>query len=169
MNMKENEKKAFDFAAETTKQLITLSTVIIALTITFSKDIIGGADNEARVCIFWAWGLFIASVFFGILTLMALTGTLQQRKKNKTEEESENNLKEKEISIYRFNIRLPSILQIFLFLAALILTAIFGCKSITASDSKANKNKNEECITIIKETKYWIDNSTRNDTIKFID
>ncbi|KQT20825.1 hypothetical protein ASG31_16700 [Chryseobacterium sp. Leaf404] len=37
----EQEKKAFDFAADTVKQLITLATGIIALTITFSKDILG--------------------------------------------------------------------------------------------------------------------------------
>ena len=61
--MKENEKKAFDFAADVTKQLITLSTAIITITITFSKDIINLADSAAKNYLLWAWILFIATVF----------------------------------------------------------------------------------------------------------
>jgi hypothetical protein len=38
MNPEERLKKAFDFSADLTKQLITLATAIITLTITFSKD-----------------------------------------------------------------------------------------------------------------------------------
>jgi len=47
--MKENQKKAFDFASDTTKQLITLSTAIVTLTVTFSKDIIGVGDNSPKI------------------------------------------------------------------------------------------------------------------------
>ena len=36
-------EKAFAFAQETTKQLITLSTAVITLTITFLKDVVKAA------------------------------------------------------------------------------------------------------------------------------
>lgn len=44
----ERTKKAFDFYADSTKQLITLSTAIIALMITFAKDILKPADGYAK-------------------------------------------------------------------------------------------------------------------------
>jgi hypothetical protein len=37
--MDEQNKKAFDFAADLTKQLVTLSTSIVTLTLLFSKDL----------------------------------------------------------------------------------------------------------------------------------
>lgn len=142
--MKTNEQKAFDFAADTTKQLITLSTAIIALTITFSKDIIGASNITNSSSIFWAWGFFIASVIFGIWTLMALTGTLQpmdKKIKNKEKTKTESEKTEEELTnINGFNIKFPAILQILTFIAALIFTANFGMNSICASNDKTNSN-----------------------------
>jgi hypothetical protein len=174
--MKPNDQKAFDFASETTKQLITLSTAIITLTITFSKDIVGGVSDSSKTYIVWSWGLFIASVFFGIWTLMALAGSLQPMKKKdeqKTDEniqitqgdESKKGVDIDEFSINGFNIRLPSVLQILTFVAALILTVVFGYKSITTASSQTSDKEKGECIEVIKESKYSIPNPTRTDTI----
>ena len=56
-----NPRKRFDFAADITKQLITLAAAIITLTVTFSKDI----PEAARPWAFWAWCVFTASILFG--------------------------------------------------------------------------------------------------------
>src|ERR1039458_2916871 len=74
--MDEKDKKAFDFAADLTKQPITLATGTIALTITFSKDFLQKTPARARLWALGAWGVLLASVVFGIWTMMALTGSL---------------------------------------------------------------------------------------------
>lgn len=77
--MDEKDKKAFDFAADLTKQPITLATGTIALTITFSKDFLQKTPASARLWALWAWGVLLASVVFGIWTMMALTGSFGAR------------------------------------------------------------------------------------------
>lgn len=74
--MTDEMKKAFDFAADLTKQLITLATGIIGLTITFTKDFLKGAPVSAHPFAFWAWYMFLASIAMGILTLSTMTGNL---------------------------------------------------------------------------------------------
>jgi hypothetical protein len=164
--MKANEQKAFDFAADTTKQLITLATGIIALTITFSKDIIGASELSNSSLIFWSWGLFIFSIFFGIWTLLALTGNLQPMKKKKIVDEKQvENQKEEECNINTRNVKIPSALQILSFLLALIFTVFFGVNSI-----KNNFNKkidcNSDCIEIIKKTEYQFVKPNKTEKIK---
>jgi hypothetical protein len=73
----EKTKLAFEFARDTTKQLITLSSGIIAVTIIFAKDFVGKVDSSTQTWVLCAWGAFLVSVFFGLWTLMALTGSLQ--------------------------------------------------------------------------------------------
>lgn len=170
--MKENQKKSFDFAADITKQLITLSTAIITLTVTFSKDIVGVGDTLPKILLVWTWGIFILSIFFGILTLMALTGTLQPLSKEKKEikDENSNDASEKaqeivvddfsDITINKGNTRRFSTIQILLFVGALIMTAIYGYKSLPA-ENKSDLHKNT--YPIIRESRL------SNDTTKYID
>lgn len=160
--MKTNVQKAFDFAADTTKQLITLATGIIALTITFSKDIIGASELSNSALIFWSWGLFIFSIFCGIWTLMALTGNLQPMRKKKddkeqteNEETKENHDEESVININTNNVKIPSVLQILSFISALICTVLFGANSITNNSNKKT-DCNGDCIEIIKKTEYQL-------------
>jgi hypothetical protein len=115
--MDESDKKAFDFAAELTKQLITLATGMIALTITFSKDFLQRSAPAARPWALWAWGMLLASVVFGIWTMMALTGSLGRGSSGVP-------------SVYGANVKLPSALQIVTFLIGLLLTVVFAGKSI---------------------------------------
>jgi len=175
--MKTNEQKAFDFAADTTKQLITLSTAIIALTITFSKDIVGAANISNSSSIFWAWGLFITSVILGIWTLMALTGTLQPMKKKKktdqdTEEQAEQYAeaenKEEPININGFNVKFPAGLQILTFVTALIFTVNFGISSINSQKIKLETKDcfDKDCIEIIKHSEYELVKPISIDTLK---
>ncbi|WP_319549497.1 hypothetical protein [Desulfogranum marinum] len=116
--MNDLRKTAFEFARDTTKQLITLATGIIALEITFSKDFVTTPDQTVYVYALLSWLAFLASVFFGVWTLMALTGTLEAEKESVP------------VSIRGKNIKLPSILQIISFVVGLTLTVIVGVKSI---------------------------------------
>ena len=117
--MDDRIKKAFDFAQDSTKQFITLASGIIALTITFSKDFVGSVSESARVLALWSWGCFLVSVFFGLFTLLALTGTLEPLDKDV------------KASIRGKNITIPSALQIVTFFAGLVLTVLFGIKAVS--------------------------------------
>ncbi|HEX7286538.1 MAG TPA: hypothetical protein VF532_10165 [Candidatus Angelobacter sp.] len=118
--MEERIKKAFDFAADLTKQLITLATGMIALTISFQKEILGGhLDGGAKSMMKAAWALYIFSLFCGIWMLMALTGSLEPKSTQ------ENYVP----SIRGANAVLPSVLQILAFLTALVLTALAAAAS----------------------------------------
>src|SRR5215468_10416340 len=68
------DRKAFDFAADATKQILTLSTGILALTITFAKDILGAPGHWSRL-LGWSWILYLISILCGVWTLLALTGS----------------------------------------------------------------------------------------------
>ncbi len=110
-------RTVFEFARETTKQLITLSTGIIAIEITFLRDAVSALDNEVNLYVQLSWLSFLLCVMFGVWTLMALTGSLAS-------------MDEKELTtIYGSNVRLPSMLQILAFICGLVLTVIFGFKA----------------------------------------
>jgi CBS domain containing-hemolysin-like protein len=65
--------KSSGFPQVTTKQIITLSLAIVALTIIFFKDFAPGASALARVLIIFAWIMFFVSIVFGVLCLLELT------------------------------------------------------------------------------------------------
>lgn len=168
--METNEQKAFDFAADTTKQLITLATGIIALTITFSKDIIGASELSNSNLIFWSWGLFIFSIFCGIWTLMALTGNLQPMKKEKKVQDLQNDEEtlpkstESDCNINTKNVKIPSGLQILSFILGLIFTVLFGVNSMKNSNKIGNCTG--DCIEVIKKTEYRILEPNRTEKVK---
>lgn len=77
-DLDERTKKAFDFYADSTKQLITLSTAIIALMITFAKEILKPADSYyAKFPLMAALIVYVFSIWFGLETLLNLTGQLE--------------------------------------------------------------------------------------------
>ena len=107
--------KAFDFAQDVTKQVLTLATGIIALTITFFKDFANNASYAAEFVMGCSWIAYLISVILGIWTLMALTGTLQPLRPANAQ-----------LSIQGKNVRLPAFLQLVSFLIALILSVCAG-------------------------------------------
>ncbi len=122
--MDDQRKLAFDFARDTTKQLITLGTAIIALSVTFSKDVLGVPDSWQKDLLVGSWLMFLLSVFFGVWTLLALTGSLEPQAEDEAKAQGARP------SIYGFNVKLPSLLQIGAFLIALALTVWFGVDSL---------------------------------------
>jgi hypothetical protein len=114
--MDERTKTAFGNASDTSKQLITLATGVLALEITFAKDIIGALDSFARHLIGLSWVLLLLSVIAGVWTLLALTGSLAKESALTPD------------SIFGRNVRIPAMLQVLLFLGGLILTVWFGIR-----------------------------------------
>jgi hypothetical protein len=113
MSMDRTEK-SFEFASDASKQMITLSTGIIALSVTLLKDVLN--DPAARTwTLEWAWLAFGVSVFFGVWFLLALTGSLGSR-----------GIKDEQLSIYGSNATLPMFGQLITFLVGLGLTIAFG-------------------------------------------
>ena len=117
--MDEAVQKAFDFAQDVTKQVLTLATGIIAVTITFFKDFALHAPGAAKALMAWSWVLYLASVIFGLWTLLALTGTLQPLRAGR-----------KTPSINGANVRIPALIQLAFFLAGLIMSVIAGIKAL---------------------------------------
>ena len=118
--MEERQKKAFDFAADLTKQLITLATAVLTFTITFAKGI-PHIEYGEKVVLMTSWICYILSVGAGIFTLMSLTGNLDPIPRK--------NMKINPIlTITSSNVISKSKLQIFLFLAGLLCSCINGCQ-----------------------------------------
>jgi len=121
MAMNPKIEKSFDFAADLVKQLITLSTAVIAITITFAKDIIGVASSGNNFLLVSAWVSFFLTILFGVWALMALTGTLEPLS-NKSEINPP--------SIRGLNCTLPITFQILSFLIAIGLTITYAVHAI---------------------------------------
>lgn len=110
---------SFSFAQETTKQIITLSTAVIAFTVTFSKDFIKNASYDSRAYVTASWILFLQAIFFGLMTHCALTGELGSARERGPRR------------VYRLHIRLMSFTQILLFTAGLALQVMFAYSELT--------------------------------------
>jgi hypothetical protein len=119
--MDEQRKKAFDFAQETSKQLIPLATAIIGLTVTFGKDFASGVEGCARFLAIGSWVLFLLSILFGLMTLMAMTGSLEPKLDPKRAAEPPA-----VPSIRGSNVIVPAGIQVFLFFLALVAAVWFG-------------------------------------------
>ena len=71
-------KQAYDFALEVAKQLITLSTAIITLTVALSKDVFKSQPRpSARVALVLSWAAYLASIWYGVQHIQGLTGSLE--------------------------------------------------------------------------------------------
>jgi hypothetical protein len=107
-DFEEYQKKAFDFAADLTKQLITLSTSIVTVSLLFG----GHFPKQSRLAPS-AWVFYLVSSILGLWTLMALTGILAPVK-----------VPPKSFDL-GFNVRLPSALQVIAFMIAIAITIRF--------------------------------------------
>jgi hypothetical protein len=106
--------KAFDYAQDVTKQLITLATGITALTVTFIHELVASASASAIHFVEAAWLCYVVSIAFGVITLLQLAGNLEKQAKP---------------SIYRSGITLASLGQITLFVAGTACVIVFGIKA----------------------------------------
>jgi hypothetical protein len=76
MTFDEHNKTAFSFASDQTKQLITLSTGILTLTITLAEKVLGTTTHGERTLLIISWITYSLSILCGVVTLAGLTGSL---------------------------------------------------------------------------------------------
>lgn len=107
--MNEKKIKSFDFAADTTKLIISLATGVITVILTFSDKILN--NIEFKWILISSIISLLVSILFGLLVMMALTGSLAAKSDYKP-------------SISTSNIRVPSLIQILSFLISMILFTI---------------------------------------------
>ena len=117
-------------AADMTKQIITLSTGVIALTVTFLEKITQVTASGSRSVpgtLFAAWVLFGMAILLAIVTLGAVTGTLDalDRKLNGLETSPTQN-KAIEALCTGSNITWPAIAMCFFFFCGMALTITTG-------------------------------------------
>lgn len=117
----------FASANDLAKQLITLATGILALSITFIKDILKNNGQVITRPLKYAWFLFLFSVAFGIMEMMAITGSISEFGSNPTPH-----------TIFDTNVRLPSFLQILTFLSGTIFLIVYGAKMLGVKANAAN-------------------------------
>lgn len=116
--MDEQTKAAFSYATEVVKHLLTLATGVVALTITFTKDL-NAKPTSAQVWLMESsWALLLLSIIFGLATMMALTGTIA-----KTTPLSAS-------SIYGSNVRIPMGLQLLTFVLGMALAIGYGWSAV---------------------------------------
>ena len=82
-------QNAISLAADLDKQILTLATGILALTITFYKDLDSSSGvKKYRRFLYCGWSAFFLSVFFGLLTM----GKLVSLSLNPTDPSIKDNL-----------------------------------------------------------------------------
>lgn len=113
--MEDREKKAIELAGDTTKQILTLSTGIVFLTIAFKKDFVPENLNGSFVVrlLIFSWFLYLCSILCGVLTLLFITGEVGRQ---------DGALP----SIYDPKIRYSHLAQLLMFFVATFLIIIFG-------------------------------------------
>src|SRR3989442_11891102 len=72
IEMDDRTKMAFDALTDVTKQLVTLSSGIITLTVLLSTN----ASPTSRPYLLWAWIFYLLSIFGGVWAMYAIVGTL---------------------------------------------------------------------------------------------
>lgn len=104
-------------AADTAKQFITLSTGVTALTVTFADKFSPASADQLVVpmVLKLSWGALGLTILFGVATLMAITGTL-----------NEIDLGKANPGANARNIKIPATLMVLFFLLGLGLTISAG-------------------------------------------
>lgn len=112
----EPQKSASTLVADLTKQLITLASAFLTVTITFSKDLLAIVDKPGLLQV--AWVGFIVSVIAGILAMMALAGRVQALTATAP------------TLMFNGSLRVFSIIQVITFALALAVISIAGITTI---------------------------------------
>lgn len=117
MDNNEIAKLGLQYVNQFTQQVITLSTAVLALSITFTKDIVKNVPHSPLWILKSAWAAFLVSIIFGLWVMMAVTGILT-KSNNET------------LFIVGDTIRFPSTIQVMLFGLGVILMILYGAVSV---------------------------------------
>jgi hypothetical protein len=115
---------AFEFAREIATQLLTLSTGFLALTVTFTKDLV--KSSHGRAMLYLAWILQLGSIAAGVWTLMSLTGALARPSSG--------------TPIFDASVRLPAGSQVLLFFCSMAATVWYGFVAFSATKADGERS-----------------------------
>ncbi|RKU24918.1 hypothetical protein C6503_00070 [Candidatus Poribacteria bacterium] len=118
--MDERRKLSIEIARDASKSVLTLSTSIILVTVTFAKEFIDVTEQGVKDLALWSWGLFFASVAFGVWTLLTFAGEIAPKK----------GAEDSTPLVWRWSIRIPAIGQMLTFLIGLVFVVILAAKAI---------------------------------------
>ncbi|MCU7247248.1 hypothetical protein [Pseudomonas koreensis] len=123
--MDEQTTQAFSYTSDALKQMMTLSTGVLALEVTLLKDIIQSLPHIAYIALGTSWVCFLLALLLGVVGMLAVTGSLSKDSKLSP------------ASIYGSNIRIPALFQVIFFGLGMTLTVVFGVMLlwIKSSDS----------------------------------
>jgi hypothetical protein len=121
---------AVNQVADLSKQLLTLATGTIAITISLGKDLFQSASPSALKLLRRGWLYMLTSVLAGIWTLMALAGSIVATTADHKHK------------IFELNVRIPSCIQILLFLYGSLLIIRYASSAAFAVGA-ANKTEAE--------------------------
>ena len=96
---------------------------MIALSVTFLTDVVSRVESGERLLLLVSWLVLLLSVTFGVLTLMGISGALHCIEN--ADDERCTKL-QTPVTIYSWNIRVWSILQLTSFAGGLLMLVIFG-------------------------------------------
>jgi hypothetical protein len=123
MAFDDQAKQAFTSASDWSKQILTLSTAIVTLMISFADKIFSPLSQGEKWFLYGSWALYAVSILAGIWFLSALTGTLGQSTPPSASD------------VYSSNTRVPATLQVTAFGLATIAIVVFGF--LSAGDAPA--------------------------------
>jgi hypothetical protein len=110
----------FNFAKDLAVQLITLSTGLLALSATFTKEILKTISKSREMLLRISWIVHVIAIVGGVWTLMALTGTLMPAAPKAPGTPFQ----------FGSNVRVPAGLQVILFLlGTILLLVVYGSGS----------------------------------------
>ena len=115
---------AYEFASELSKQLITLATGVLALTITFTKDIVGRSSGRVPTTLLVSWLAFLVSIVCGVWHMSALTGSLE-------------NAAAGPLTGIGDNARNPAAAQVSTFLVGLVFAIVYGKRASRGASEQA--------------------------------
>ncbi len=117
--------------AELAKQLTTLAVGMVALTITFLKDIVQPVANGARaipLTMIGAWSFYVLCLLGAVATRMGISGTLTNLDRLAMGL-PERKGHEGAHDVYCSTVRIPMIVMVLSFLFAIILTVVAAARS----------------------------------------
>lgn len=184
MNADELIKKSYDFAADLTKQMITLSTAIITLCVAFTGKLFTSESASANSAwLFWALIAFVCSIACGIFALMGFTGQLAKTAEPLSPQPTpqvpptgedatstppnNQNRQVPTLGIYNSTNRIISMVQIVTFLIGLVLAITYVYKASTVDTKPRQEVKsNGKVLHIIRQSTYSIPDSVKIDTLE---
>lgn len=199
MTKDERIKKSYDFAADLSKQMITLSTAIITLCVAFTDKVFSSEASQANsTWLMWSLVVFVVSISVGVFHLMGLTGQLgkEDTAQDKAHPENQKDIlntpasktvnengdgelsegtpvNNNDVSIYSSTNRVTSLIQVLTFVTGLALALTYLGKSIHSAlienEQTGKAADTTNCIKILRTSEYVILNGERADTLYLMD